>query len=382
LALARGIRALVAAAWDGKVDKKTALYDEHVKAGGRIVPFGGFLMPLEYSGIIDEHRAVREAVGIFDLSHMGEFRVTGADALAAVDRLVTNDIRTLDVWQVRYSPMCYPNGGIVDDLLVYRYPDHVMLVVNAANIDKDLEWVRGHLEGDVLVEDVSDDVALIAVQGPRAQELVQPLVDLDLGAMKYYHFGTGCVLGKPATISRTGYTGEDGFELYLEPQDAPDVWRRLLTDGEPLGLKPIGLGARDTLRLEAGYMLYGNDIDAETSPLEAGLGWTVKFTEHDFIGRETLERQKAGGLRRRMVAVEMLDRRIPRPHYPLLAGSDRVGELTSGTFSPTLGRGVGLAYVDPAHARVGTQLDVEIRHDRYPARVARKPLYKREGAER
>ena len=336
-------------------------------------------MPLQYTGIIAEHRAVRQSMGMFDLSHMGELRVTGPDAVAAVDQLVTNDMRTLDNGQARYSPMCYPDGGIVDDVLVYRFPDNIMLVVNAANIDKDVEWIQRHLQGPARIENISDEVALIALQGPDAAAFLQALSPEDLDAIGYYHFTTGSVGGITATISRTGYTGEDGFELYVRPEDAPDLWRTLRERGEPRGLRLAGLGARDTLRLEAGYMLYGNDIDQTTSPLEAGLGWTVKFGETDFSGRAALERQKVEGLARRMVALEMLDRAIPRPHCSISHDGRRVGELTSATFSPTFNRGIGLGYVETASARPGTNVQVEIRGQEHSARLARKPLYKREG---
>lgn len=362
------------------MEKKTPLYAEHVKAGARIVPFAGYLMPIQYTKIIEEHRAVRSAAGMFDLSHMGEFRVTGNDRLAAMDRLVTNDVRGLEVGQVRYTPMCYPDGGIVDDLLVYRYEYHLMLVVNASNIEKDFEWIAGHLDGDVKLLNESDETALIAIQGPRAEEILGPLVDANLSAIAYYHFVTGTVSGARATISRTGYTGEDGFELYLGANDAAGVWETLHQRGEPLGLVPVGLGARDTLRLEAGYMLYGNDIDETTSPLEAGLGWTVKFGDHDFVARDVLERQKAEGVSKRIVQIEMLDRAIPRPHSTVLHDGTAAGELTSGTFSPTFGKGIGMGYVERGAARTGTELQVDIRNERHPARVARKPMYKREGA--
>lgn len=362
------------------MDTETPLYQQHVQAGARIVSFAGFSMPIQYTGIIDEHRAVRQAVGMFDLSHMGEFRVRGAGAQAAVDQLVTNDIMSLETGQIRYSPMCNPDGGIVDDLLVYRFQDHIMLVVNASNIDKDLEWVREHVPAAVKVGDASAGAALIAVQGPRAFELLRGLTDRDLGAISYYHFTIGTVAGVEAVISRTGYTGEDGFELYASPESAPRLWNALWERGQPFGLKLIGLGARDTLRLEAGYMLYGNDIDATTSPLEAGLGWTVKLDGHDFIGKEALQHQKADGVPRRMVQLEMSDRSIPRPHCPIEVDGDRIGELTSGTFSPTFGKGIGLGYVRTGSVKSGTEVDVEIRHQGHPARVVRKPLYKREGA--
>jgi aminomethyltransferase len=360
------------------VEKKTPLYEEHVKAKARIVPFAGFLMPVQYTGIIDEHRAVREAMGMFDLSHMGEFRVTGTDAVAAIDRLVTNDIAGLEVGQVRYTPMCYPDGGIVDDLLVYRFEDHLMLVVNASNIEKDLQWVCDHRDGDMQVEDESDATALIAVQGPEAESFLQEHTDIPLREIAYYHFTTGRLAGVEMIVSRTGYTGESGFELYIDAADVSQVWQALLRSGEPKGLRPVGLGARDTLRLEAGYMLYGNDIDETTSPLEAGLGWTVKFGPADFVGRDVLERQKSEGLKRRMVAIDMKDRAIPRQHYPIEADGETVGELTSGTFSPTFGRGIGLGYVRTDWAKAGTEVTVRVRQASHPAQVVRKPMYKRE----
>jgi len=362
------------------VEKETPLYAEHVEAGARMVPFAGFLMPLQYSSIIEEHRAVREGMGMFDLSHMGELRVSGPDAAAAVDYLVTNDIAGLEPGQIRYTPMCYPDGGIVDDLLVYRFPDHLMLIVNASNIEKDLAWVRDHLRGDATVENESDATALIAVQGPRSVPFVQDHTDTDLAPIAYYHFTQGTVAGRPAVISRTGYTGEDGVELYVAPQDAAPVWETLLAAGEALGLKRVGLGARDTLRLEAGYMLYGNDIDHSTSPLEAGLGWTVKL-EKDFIARDVLERQKEEGVQRRMVQLEMLDRAIPRPHFAIWQGpGDVVGSTTSGTMSPTFNRGIALGYVARGAAKAGTDVDVEVRGARHPARIVKKPLYKREAS--
>ncbi|MDQ2740789.1 MAG: glycine cleavage system aminomethyltransferase GcvT [Chloroflexota bacterium] len=362
------------------MEKKTPLYDEHVKARARLVPFAGFDMPVQYSGIIDEHRAVRTGMGIFDLSHMGEFRVTGVDALNAIDSLVTNDIRGLAEHQVRYTPMCYRDGGIVDDLLVYRFPDHLMLVVNASGIEKDLAWIRSNSGGDLQVEDISDQTALIAVQGPKAEALLQQFTDAHLADVGYYHFTIGAFAGKNAVISRTGYTGEDGFELYVQDVDAPAVWQTIAERGTPEGLKLIGLGARDTLRLEAGYMLYGNDIDQTTNPLEAGLGWTVKFGEHDFVAREVLERVKVDGVKRRMVAIDMRDRGIPRQHSPICAEGQAVGEVTSGTFSPSFERGIGLGYVETARAKIGADIQVAIRGQEHPAQIVRKPMYRREGA--
>ena len=360
------------------MEKRTPLYQEHEDSGARIVPFAGFLMPLQYSGIIDEHRAVRNAAGIFDLSHMGEFRLTGRDALEQIDSLVTNDILGLTEYQVRYTPMCYPDGGIVDDLLVYRFPDHLMLVVNASNINKDLNWIKGHVHGDIEVEDRSDQTALIAVQGPLALDIVQSLTDTDLSGVAYYHSVSTVVSGIPAIVSRTGYTGEDGFELYVAPRDAATLWRDLRKSGEPKNMKLVGLGARDTLRLEAGYMLYGNDIDASTSPIEAGLGWTVKFNDRPFIGRDVLEEQKRSGVSRRMCALEMLDRSIPRTHCSVWEDGRWAGEITSGTFSPTFERGIALAYVNKDQSKVGTTVEIEVRGQRHPARLVRKPMYRRE----
>jgi len=365
---------------DEELEKKTPLYEEHVKARARLVAFAGFDMPIQYSGIIDEHRAVRTGMGVFDLSHMGEFRVTGADALSAIDYLVTNDIRGLAEHQVRYTPMCYRDGGIVDDLLVYRFPDHLMLVVNASGIEKDMAWIQSNARGDIQVEDISDQTALIAVQGPKAEDFLQQFTDAHLADIGYYHFTTGAFAGKNAIISRTGYTGEDGFELYVQDVDAPAVWQTIVERGAPEGLKLIGLGARDTLRLEAGYMLYGNDIDQTTNPLEAGLGWTVKFGEHDFVARDVLERVKADGVKRRMVAIEMRDRGIPRQHSPICAEGQPVGELTSGTFSPSFEHGIGLGYVETARAKIGADIQVAIRAQEHPAQIVRKPMYKREKA--
>lgn len=362
------------------LEKKTPLYREHVERHARLVPFAGYLMPVQYSGIIEEHRAVRNAMGIFDLSHMGEFRVSGAGAASAIDGLMTNDIEHLAPGQVRYTPMCYPDGGIVDDLLVYRFEDHLMLVVNASNIEKDFAWISSHLPSGVALNNESDDTALIAVQGPASERFLQSQTAVRLADVRYYHAVEGEVAGARAIISRTGYTGEDGFELYLRAEDAGAVWHRLLAAGEPEGLKPVGLGARDTLRLEAGLMLYGNDIDAATTPLEAGLGWTVKFGEHDFIGRAALEQQKAEGMQRKLVAIELEDRAIPRPHTEILARGERSGELTSGTYAPTLERGVGLGYVRTADAAIGASVAVRIRNQEHPARIVRKPMYKREGA--
>ena len=358
-------------------EKKTPLYDEHVAAGAKMVPFAGYSMPVEYAGILSEHRAVRSAMGMFDLSHMGEFKVTGATAAEAVDELMTNSIANLAPWQVRYTPMCLDSGGIVDDLLVYRHPDHMMLVVNASNIDKDYRWVEEHLPAPAKLENISDDVALIAIQGPKAVGFIQSLTTVEVDKVPYYSFSEGIVAGILATLSRTGYTGEDGVELYVTAARAAELWRELRDKGEPLGLAPVGLGARDTLRLEAGLALYGNDIDESTTPLEAGLGWTVKLEGRKFPGHEAIAQQKTSGLTRRLVAFEMLDRSIPRPHFPVLVEGVAVGQVASGTFSPTFSQGLGLAYVPLESAKAGTKVEIEIRGQPHPAQVVKKPIYQR-----
>jgi aminomethyltransferase len=355
--------------------KRTPFYEFHKALGAKLVDFAGYEMPLRYTGDVREHRAVREAVGLFDVSHMGEFRVTGPGALAFIDRCVANDVAALEVGQVLYTPMCRPDGGIVDDLLVYRAADHVMVVVNAANIAKDFAWLHQHQPSDAKLEDRSDQTALLALQGPRAAELLRghvPDAALELG---YYRFVPGRLFGVDAILSRTGYTGEDGFELYFDVQDAEPVWTGLTAAGAAHGLEPVGLGARDTLRLEMAYMLYGNDIDDSTNPLEAGIGWTVKLDRGDFIGRDALLRIKQEGLTRRLVGVTADGRRVPRHGMVVEAGGRPVGQVTSGTFSPTLERAIALAYVEKGSAAIDTPLEVVSGDTRIPARVAKKPFH-------
>ncbi len=356
--------------------KRTPLRDVHVKAGAKMVPFGGWDMPVQYTGIIDEHRAVRRAVGLFDISHMGEFEVRGPGALAAVQRLCTNDAGPLDIGQVQYAALCYPEGGIVDDLTIYRLEqDRFMLVVNASNIDKDWAWVTSHSEGRAEWANVSDETALLAVQGPRAEPLVARLADRDVTALGYYRFARGEVAGVPAIISRTGYTGEDGFELYVPAAQVEPLWSALLEAGRGDGIQPIGLGARDTLRLEMKYALYGNDIDQTTNPLEAGLGWIVKPAKGDFIGRDAIEALRSRGVGRKLVGLEMADRAVPRHGYRIVAGGAPVGVVTSGSFGPSVERSIGLGYVPSALAPVGTELGVEIRGVSQPARVVKTPFH-------
>ena len=340
-----------------------------------MVPFGGWEMPVQYAGIIEEHRAVRAAVGCFDVSHMGEFEVEGSQAQAVLQRLTTNDVGALGVGQVQYSLLCYPDGGIVDDLTLYRLaPDHYMLTVNASNIDKDWRWVIEH-GGGARWRNVSDATGLVAVQGPKAEALVGRLADTDVARIAYYHVAEGRVGGARALISRTGYTGEDGFELYVAAADTPRLWAALLEAGRGEGAVPVGLGARDTLRLEMRYALYGNDIDATTNPLEAGLGWIVKPAKGDFIGRDAIEKVRATGPARKLVGLEMADRAVARHGYRVLKDGRDTGVVTSGSYGPSVERSIALAYVASGHAAIGTEVGVEIRGQAKPARVVKTPFH-------
>ncbi len=353
--------------------KRTPLYPEHVRLGAKLVPFAGFEMPVQYpAGIHAEHLAVRGSAGLFDVSHMGEFRVRGADAVAFVSYATTNDPVSLENGEAQYSAMCHPSGGVVDDLLVYRYGDEdLRLVVNAANIEKDWEHLRGLADGfDVTLEDESDALALLALQGPASEELLQGLTDVDLGSIAYYAFAEGEVAGTHGTVSRTGYTGEDGFELYLPAEACIPVWRAL----ENAGALPAGLGARDTLRLEMGYALYGHDIDDETTPLEAGLGWLVRFDKGDFVGRAALLAQKERGVERRLRGIRLLERGFPRPGYEVLFEGRPAGTVRSGTVSPSLGYGIATAYL-PATAGFGSSVEIVVRGRGIPGEVIRPPFY-------
>ncbi len=358
--------------------KRTPLHARHVAAGAKMVPFGGWDMPVQYSGILAEHRAVRTAAGLFDVSHMGEVEFSGSAALPALQKLTSNDAARLRVGQVQYSALTTEAGTFVDDLTVYRLADErYMVTLNASNISKDVAWMKGHASRDAGIRDASPETALIAIQGPRAVTILQKLTPVDLSAIRYYWFTEGKVLGHPAILSRTGYTGEDGFEIYLSPPAAPAVWDALLEAGRPEGIRACGLGARDTLRLEAKMALYGNDIDEQHTVLEADLGWIVKLEKGEFIGREALLRQKSEGIRRKLVGFEMVGRGIARPHYPVLAAGTRIGEVTSGAPSPTLGIPIGLGYVAVEHAGVGTELDVIVREQPVRARIVPTPFYKR-----
>jgi aminomethyltransferase len=360
--------------------KKTPLNARHRASGAKMVPFSGWDMPVEYSGITTEHMAVRTSAGLFDVSHMGEIEIAGKDALAAVQRISSNDASKLAVGQAQYSGLLTPEGTFVDDLLVYRLaPAHFLLVVNAGNIASDYAWIAEHIAsaGDAVAVDSSSRYALLAVQGPAALEILQPLTGVDLASMKYYWFAHGEIANVRGTVSRTGYTGEDGFEIFVPPASADKVWLALLQSGAAAGIIPCGLGARDTLRLEAGMRLHGNDIDNTTSALEADLGWIVGWKKDDFLGAAALRGQKTSGIVRKLVGFEMLDRGIARHGYDVYVDDAKVGLVTSGTQTPFLKKAIGMAYLPVEHSSADAEFDVAIRDRRTRARVVPMPFYKR-----
>jgi aminomethyltransferase len=360
--------------------RKTPLHARHRAANARMVPYAGWDMPVEYSGITNEHLAVRTRAGVFDVSHMGEIEIAGKNALAAVQMISSIDASALSTGQAQYAALTTPQGTFVDDMLVYRMaPSHFMLVVNAANTAKDFAWISEQIKavGDVAAIDSSSRYALIAVQGPAAREVLQPLATIDLADLGYYRFGYGEVAAARATISRTGYTGEDGYEIFVPPNVADRLWQAILESGRSADVIPCGLGARDTLRLEAAMRLYGNDIDETTTVLEAGLGWTIGWKKGEFIGRERLMEQKERGTLRRLVGFEMIDRGIARQGYPVLSGARPVGLVTSGTQTPFLKKAIGMAYVPTELHGVGTEIDIDIRGRISTARIVALPFYAR-----
>ncbi len=361
--------------------KRTPLYAQHRQLGARLVEFGGWEMPVQYTSILDEHRTVRTRAGLFDVSHMGEFGVRGADAQAFLHQLVPNDVSRLALHQALYTQLCLPTGGVVDDLLVYRLAENeYMLVVNAGNIAKDFSWVQEHSQGfSVELTNISDQTGLLALQGPLAETILQPLTTVDLSAIAYYHCSPGLVAGvSNCLISRTGYTGEAGFELYCSAEDATNLWTALLAAGQTHGLLPAGLGARDTLRLEAAYCLYEHELTEEINPLEAGLGWTVKLARGDFIGREALLQAKAAGLARKLIGVEMVERGVCRGGYAIYADDRQIGTLTSGAPSPSLNKNIGMGYVESVYAQAGNPVQIDIRGRLTAARIVPLPFYKRQ----
>lgn len=358
--------------------KTTPFTKIHESLGAKMHEFAGYNMPIEYTGINNEHMTVREDVGVFDVSHMGEFWVKGEQALAFLQKVTTNDVSTLTIGKAQYT--CFPNdkGGIIDDLLVYKYEEQkYLLVVNASNIEKDWQWCVDNNDVGAELENASDNMAQLAIQGPKATEVLQKLTSVDLGAIPYYSFTTGQFAGvDDVIISNTGYTGSGGFELYMYPDTAVKIWEAIFEAGADFGIKPIGLGARDTLRLEKGFCLYGNDIDDTTSPIEAGLGWITKFTEgKDFIDRQAMKTIKADGVKRRLRGFKLSDRGIPRTGYDIVnAGGEKIGTVTSGTMSPLLKQGIGLGYIDVANASFGTEIFIKVRNRQLKAEVVKLPF--------
>lgn len=358
--------------------KTVPLHQVHVQLGAKIVPFAGFEMPVRYSSDMEEHHTVRNNVGVFDVSHMGEFSVKGPKALDLIQKVSANDASVLFDGKVQYSYLPNADGGVVDDLLVYRYnAEEYLLVVNASNIEKDWNWIQSHNTEGVEMKNLSDDLCLLAVQGPNATATLQKITSVDLAAMEYYTFQVGTMAGiDNVIISATGYTGAGGFEIYIQKEDAHKMWDAIFEAGKEFDIQPVGLGARDTLRLEKGFCLYGNDIDDKTSPLEAGLGWVTKFTK-DFINSTDLKTQKDAGLKNKLVGFEMIDRGIPRRHYELCdAEGNKLGDVTSGTQSPTLQKGIGLGYVPTAYSKPETEVFVKVRDRLLKAKVVKLPFVK------
>ncbi|MBP6089791.1 MAG: glycine cleavage system aminomethyltransferase GcvT [Crocinitomicaceae bacterium] len=359
--------------------KNTALVNKHIALGAKMVPFAGYNMPVQYEGVNAEHETVRSAVGVFDVSHMGEFLLTGENALALIQKVTTNDASTLTIGRAQYS--CLPNGkgGIVDDLIIYRMKEEqYLLVVNASNIEKDWNWIASHNDLGVEMKNLSDDYSLLAIQGPKAVEAMQTLTSIDLSAINYYHFEVADFAGiEHVIISATGYTGSGGFEIYCKNSEVEQVWDRVFEAGAAFGIKPIGLAARDTLRLEMGFCLYGNDIDDTTSPIEAGLGWITKFTK-DFTDSSLLKAQKENGVSRKLIAFEMVDRGIPRHDYRILdLEGNEIGKVTSGTMSPSMKVAIGLGYVETSFANLETEIAIEIRDKGVKAKIVKLPFYKK-----
>ena len=359
--------------------KNTALTNVHESLGAKMVPFAGYNMPVQYEGVNAEHEIVRNGVGVFDVSHMGEFLLSGENALALIQKVTSNDASVLEIGRAQYS--CLPNndGGILDDLIVYRIKENqYLLVVNASNIDKDWNWISSHNDLGVEMRNISEDYSLLAIQGPKAVEAMQSLTSIDLSAIKYYHFEVADFAGiEHVIISATGYTGSGGFEIYCKNSEVEQVWNNVFEAGKPFGIKPVGLAARDTLRLEMGFCLYGNDINDTTSPLEAGLGWITKFTK-DFTNSENLKKQKEAGVTRKLVGFELTERGIPRHDYEIVdADGNNIGIVTSGTMAPSLGKGIGMGYVKTDFAAIDSEIFIQIRNNKVAAKVVKMPFCKK-----
>ena len=360
--------------------KRTPLFDEYAKYGGKTIDFGGWELPVQFSSIKEEHDAVRNRAGLFDVSHMGEIFVEGSDALPFLQKMLTNDVSKIAVGGAQYSALCYETGGVVDDLLTYRLEDNrYLLCVNAANIEKDYEWLQQHVEGDVTLTNASNDYAQIALQGPLSEEVLQTLTDTDLSTIKYFKFQDQVIVGSHAVlVSRSGYTGEDGFEIYGSPEAIKDLWNQILETGKEKGVVAAGLGARDTLRFEACLPLYGQELSKDISPLEAGIGFAVKLAKNpQFIGQQALIEQKEKGLPRKLVGIEMIDKGIPRHGYKVFKDGEKIGEVTTGTQSPMTKRNIGLVLIDAKFAEIGIEVEVEIRSKFAKAVIVETPFYKR-----
>ncbi|MTD29945.1 glycine cleavage system aminomethyltransferase GcvT [Planomicrobium sp. YIM 101495] len=359
--------------------KRTPLFESYANFGGKTIDFGGWELPVQFAGIKDEHEAVRTKAGLFDVSHMGEVHVTGSGSLPFLQKMMTNDISKIKEGQAQYTAMCYEDGGTVDDLLTYKLAeDDYLLVVNAANIEKDLEWLNRFKTDDVMIEDLSDEYALLAFQGPLAQEVLQRLTEFDLSSVKPFRFEQDVeIFGQKVLLSRTGYTGEDGFELYASPEAAIALWEAILTEGKEDGVVPAGLGCRDTLRFEACLALYGQELGETITPLEAGLNFVVKLAKDDFNGKEALAAQKEQGVPRKLIGIEMIDKGIPRHGYLVYHQDELIGSVTTGTQSPTLKKNIGLALVATEFAELGTEVEIEIRNKRVKAKFVETPFYKR-----
>ena len=356
--------------------KKTPLYGKHVSLDAKLVDFAGYKMPIQYLGISKEHNAVRQSAGIFDVSHMGEIIISGPGAESYLNFIMTNDVSSLEAWQVQYSAMCFEDGGVVDDLLIYRYPEYFMLVVNCSNLEKNIDWLMAHKRDDVNIIDLSEKIGLIALQGPKSRQIIDTLVDINIDKMNYYRFSVATIDGFPCTLARTGYTGELGFEIYADNENIVRIWDKLINEASA-PIMPVGLGCRDTLRLEMKYPLYGNDIDERTNPIEAGLGWIAKLDKKDdFIGKEALLSLN-GACDRSLVCIQMIDRGIPRKGYKLLKNNAIVGQVTSGTQSPSLKIGIGLAYVTNDFAQSGTNLSLLVRDKELKCKIVDSPFYKK-----
>ena len=360
--------------------KKLAINDIHVNSGAKMMPFAGYMMPVRYSSDIEEHKTVREGVGIFDVSHMGEFMVEGPGALDLIQYVISNDASKLVNGQVQYAYLPNDQGGIVDDLLVYKFNDEkFMLVVNASNIEKDWNWINKHNTFGAIIENISEEISLFAIQGPKATEVIQRLTEVDLTTMKYYTFKKGNIgnITDGVIISATGYTGAGGFEIYMYNEYAAKIWKSIMDAGRDAEIKPVGLGARDTLRLEMGYCLYGNDIDETTAPIEAGLGWITKFTKH-FINDQNIKKQKEEGVSQKLVGMEMIERGIPRKGYEIFnSNDDLIGRVTSGTMSPSMGIGIGMGYIKVDYAVPETEVFIGIRNRKLKAKVVKFPIFKK-----